>query len=223
MRNINDLTILCIEYFKEYETSSGLNSKLSADEIEFLLSYSGTDKLSEFVHVSVFEYIGVCKTCFSKTKYIDRTKLYHKYCSKDCSYRDKEKHVLAGKKSAKTMKRLGKKPTVRYTKIKCKECYDDIKVAIRVKESHHGFCVKHKKKCVECGVRHNNAGGCCSTQCTNKIKKRTNIKNSGVLHNLLINGSRPNQIEFYFNKGYSYEEANQLLSEFQKESNKISN
>jgi hypothetical protein len=223
MRNITELEKICIEYFNLNQTSSGLNSKLTNDEISFLLSYSNSDKLSEFVHICVFGYIGVCKTCFSKTKYINKTKLYQKYCSHNCSFKDKEKHISAGLKSAETMRRLNKKPTVSYTIIKCKECGDDIKTAIRSINNNKGYCEKHKKSCIECGQRHNKSGKCCSNKCVNDTKTKTNIKNNGVKHNLLITGSRPNQIEFYQKKGYSYEMANILLSEFQKYSNEFSN
>jgi hypothetical protein len=222
-RNIDELKEFCTEYFKTFGTSSGLNLKLSHNEKVKLLDNLECGNLKECVHILVYGYIGICKICQKRTEYIDITKLYRPYCSHKCSTMDTEVSHLRGIKSHKTKMENGTIVKIPRKMIPCKECGCEVWVSTNTIKKHLGFCALHKKSCIVCGDRHSNSGGCCSKKCVNKMKRDTNMKNSGVAHNLLIGGVRRNQIEFYLKKGLSYEESNKLLHDFQISNNKISN
>lgn len=222
-RSVEELKNFCISYFNKKKTSSGINLFLNKNEQEILLEELNCKKIKECVHILIYGYIGICKICQKRTEYIDITKLYRPYCSHKCSTLDKESHRSSSIKSLKTKKENGIVPIIPKKIIKCRKCNLEISVGINTIDRHLGFCDLHKKKCIICDERHNKAGKCCSTKCTNIVKQNTNFKNSGVLHNLLRDGVRRNQIEFYLKKGLSYEESNKLLSEFQILSNNISN
>lgn len=145
---------------------------------------------------------------------------YTTYCSCECSKKDKEQLSINSTKAAKTRRDDNIVPIYKNIILNCLYCNSEI---VTHMISHKGYCDKHKKKCKNCDNRHNNAGVSCSIECANELKIKTNLKNSKVDHNLLIRGSRPNQLEFYLKKGYSYEESNKLLSEFQIETNSKSN
>lgn len=219
MRNIEDLIIFTKDYFKLKGNSSGLNSFLSLEEQKYLLEYFNCKRLNECMHIIMYGYIGICKICQKRTTYIDITKLYRTYCSKECSFKDKEICKERSLKSIRTKKEKNIKPIIKKIEIKCLECSIPIIIAKNKLKIHHYYCNNHKKKCKNCGIRHNKAGVSCSIECSNNLKKITNIKNSGVTHNLLRSGSRPNQLEFYLKKGLDYKQANKLLSEFQLNAN----
>lgn len=213
MRDIKELIEVCKTYFNEKKTSSGLNLRISPEEIQQLLIHFDCTKLKECIHIMIYGYIGICKMCQKRTEYIDITKLYRNYCCHKCSLIDKEVKLAAAKKGKKTVLENNIKPNIKRERINCGYCGVDIIKAKKTK-NHSGFCVIHKKVC-HCGKRHNNAGKSCSTDCTNFLKYNTNINNSGKSHNLLINGTRRNQTEFYLNRGYSYEESVKMVSDFQ--------
>lgn len=213
MRNIDELIEVCKTYFSDKNSSSGLNSKISPVEIKQLLTHFDCTRLNECVHIIVYGYIGICKMCQKRTEYIDVTKLYRKYCCHKCSLLDKEVKLEAAKRGKLTVIEKNIKPNIKKEKINCEYCGIDIIKAKKAK-NHSGFCSSHKKIC-HCGIRHNKAGRCCSTECTNKLKHITNMKNSGKKHNLLVDGTRRNQTDFYLSRGYSYEESVRMVSDFQ--------
>jgi endogenous inhibitor of DNA gyrase (YacG/DUF329 family) len=223
MEITRDYSKISIDYFKKFKTSSGLNNRLTKKEIECLIKDNNSKKISEAVHILVYGYVGICKICQKRTEYIDISKLYRKFCSHKCSTLDHESHYLAAKKSSITKKKNNKKVVIPKVSINCKECHVEMLISINARNRHKQFCDIHKKKCPNCNSRHNNSGRCCSMKCTNSIKMETNIKNSNVTHNLLKDGARKNQIDFYLKRGFAYEESNKMLLDFQKESNKMSN
>lgn len=215
MRNIEELKLVFLEYFERRKSSSGINLFLSDDEKKCLLDYFGCNRLNECMHILINGYMGICKICQKRTEYIDVTKLYRNYCSRDCYLSDSELHKEVARKGSETKKKNPPIIKIKKTEISCLECSDKIVVSVKNIKGHLGYCDLHKKKCKNCNKRHNKAGKTCSNVCANNLKKITNLKNYGVTHNLLRRGSRPNQIEFYLNKGLSYEESNSLLSNHQ--------
>lgn len=223
-RNIIELKQICIDYYKQFNTSSGLNNRLSQSEIILLLKDTNAKKLSECVHILVYGYVGICKICNKRTEYLGKTLLYRKYCCHKCSTLDKEERSNSSKKGVDTKKKNNIKPKVNKTIIYCKECGCEIEVSWRKRNYHKGYCDKHKKECKYCGKRHGNAGVCCSIACSKELKKATNMKNFGVEYNLLCSGVRKNQIEYYLKQGYSYEESTKMTSEYRQINyNNISN
>jgi len=213
MRNMEELIDICKTYYIKKKSSSGLNSIINSEEIKLLQEHFECKRLNECLHIIIHGYIGICKICQKRTEYIDITKLYRKYCCHKCSLLDREVKLAAAKKGKQTVIEKNIKPNIKKEKINCKYCGIDIIKAKKTK-THSGFCDSHKKIC-HCGIRHDNAGKCCSMECTNLLKYNTNMKNSGKSHNLLIDGVRRNQIEFYLNRGHSYEESIKMVSEFQ--------
>lgn len=221
MKNINEIINFCKTYFKDKKTSSGINLYLKKEEIDELLSFFNCDKISECFHIMEYGYVGVCKICFKKTEYLGINKLYRKYCCHKCSTLDKENLSERINKGLETKKINNKKVIIKKDKVNCKYCQKEY---LTVKNPQNKFyCEEHKKKCLNCEKRHKKAGKCCSIECTNIVKTKTNLKNSGVKHNLLISGNRPNQIEFYMKKGFSELESNIFLIDFQKQTAQIGN
>lgn len=188
------------------EHCAGCTNDIKRKKISAKLTNRKIKSICPKCNISETHNGAICLECNSKFKCV--------HCKDDVLIADMSENINIAKVCNKCEydyfinSKLSKVSYVKFKQYsKCKHCDE-------LFENNKGgyeqeYCVKHRRECVVCGVRFEGQFKLktCSPQCNKELHITTNMLNYGVKHNLLIKGSKKSHIEYWLNKGLTYEES----------------